>query len=582
MRFLYVVGAMVSASLLTACGGGSGVAPVTPVVPVTPPPSNTDIADLTVSQTFNAIGNNQQAVFDLRNDTVASTSGNSAQLQVAYNASSNTYTLSLNGESATFRLSDLKSNSEGEARYEQRNADEVQLLTLVTTPHAGASSNRYVGMGYWQRYLLANNRQNDRFSTFVYGLETPASSAPRTGTARYDIDVFGMTAAPGLEPVVYQGQGSFDVDFLGGEFAAHSYLRETAVFTGQGVYGGGIEMAASGRISSGDGSFSGYVTVGSSKANTAGDISGRFFGPGSEEVGASFSASNAYGATAVGSFTGQRGGAAGVNLRMTDLVFPQRFYPNGRYLWIEKFLDTNAVRDVRQMPLTGNFDDRTNGNFIFSPGSSGMAGGSFTAADIVASDDPNFTQYRKIVGDQEVKLQLYKPGSANSELALTYVGLGRWASQVNHPISVEIQRHHFVYGLATANSMLTRRTGSARYEGVVYGAGANRTTGAIYDVGGTSNFNVNFGTQTYTGSLVLNGKATGQVLDFGRYEFSGGIFWNGNTGSIIEGSAEIGQINTRFYGPTGEELGGDFHIYAPERVQAGGLLISGVTAARRR
>lgn len=336
------------------------------------------------------------------------------------------------------------------------------------------------------------------------------------------------------------------------------------------------------RLSSGDGAFSGYVTVGSSKANTAGDISGRFFGPESEEVGASFSASNSDGATAVGSFTGQRAGAAGVNLRMTEIVVPQLFYASGRALLVSKATPSNAVRSVSQIPLIGQFNDRTNGNFSFGPGLSSMAGGTFTSGDIVAGDDASFVHYRKTFGDREVQLQLYKLGSANSELALTYVGLGRWASQVVEVAEVQLQRHHFVYGLVTRDSMLTRRTGSARYEGGVYGAGANRTTGAMYDVGGTSNFDVDFSKQTYTGALVLNGKTQGQPLDFGRYEFGGRLFWNGNTGSIIEGNAEIGQINTRFYGPTGEELAGDFHIYAPGRVQAGGLVINGVTVARRK
>lgn len=582
MRLFSMAIVVLTTSALAACGGGGGGGGVDPIVPITPPPSNSNIANPTVSQTFNAVGNNQQAVFDLRSGTVVSASGSSANLQVAYDAASKSYRVSLNSESATFRPSDLKSNSQGEARYEQRNADGVQLLTLVTTPYSGWVSNRYVGMGYWQRYSSADARQNDRFSTFVYGLDTPASAMPRTGTARYNIDVFGVTAAPGYEPVVYQGDGSFDVDFLGGEFAAHSYLQETALLTGQGVVGGGIEMAASGRLSSGDGSFSGHVTVGSFNANTSGTISGRFFGPGSEEVGASFSTSNTDGASAVGSFTGQRSGAAGVNLRMTDIATPQVFYTQGRALLVGKATASNDVQNVSQIPLVGQFHDRTNGNFNFGPGLSSMAGGNFTASDIVAGDDPNFVYYAKTFGDRDVRLQLYKLGSANSEIALTYVSLGRWASLVNNPGSVEFQRHHFVYGLATGDSMLTRRTGSARYEGVVYGAGANRTTGAMYDVGGTSSFDVDFSKQAYTGALVLNGKSSGQTLDFGRYEFGGRLFWNGNSASIIEGDAEIGQINTRFYGPTGEELAGDFHVYAPERVQAGGLVINGVTAARRR
>jgi hypothetical protein len=580
MRLFSMVIAILTTSALAACGGGGGGG-MDPIVPITPPPSNSSITNLTVSQTFNAVGNNQQAVFDLRNGTVVSASGSSANLQVAYDAALKSYTVFVNGESATFLPSDQKSNIQGEAKYEQRSADGAQLLTLVTTPYSSSISNRYVGMGYWQRFSSADGRQNDRFSTFVYGLDTPASAMPRTGTARYNIDVFGVTAAPGYEPVVYQGDGSFDVDFLGGEFAAHSYLQETALLTGQGIVGGGIEMAASGRLSSGDGSFSGYATVGSFNANTAGTISGRFFGPGSEEVGASFSTSNADGATAVGSFTGQRDGAAGVNLRMTDIAVPQVFYASGRALLVDRASPSNVVHSVSQIPLVGQFNDRTNGNFSFGPGLSSMAGGNFTTADIVTGDDPNFVHYAKTFGAQDVKMQLYKLGSSNSELALTYVGLGRWASQVNNPGSVEFQRHHFVYGLATRDSMLTRRTGSARYEGVVYGAGANRTTGAMYDVGGTSSFDVDFSKQAYTGALVLNSKASGQTLDFGRYEFGGRLFWNGNTGSILEGDAEIGQISTRFYGPTGEELAGDFHIYAPERVQTGGLVINGVTVARR-
>lgn len=582
MRLVPMALAVLTAGLLTACGGGGGGgggAP--PIVPPAPPSGNSTITNLTVSQTFDAVGNEQQAVFDLRNGTVASTSGRSSNLQVAYDASSKSYTVSLNSERTTFSPSDIKSNAFGETRYEQRDADGVELLTLVTTPYSGQNSNRYVGMGYWQRYAVANDRQDDRFSTFVYGLDTPAAATPRTGDARYAIDVFGVTAAPGYEPVVYQGDGAFDVDFLGGEFSAHAYLTETALLTGQGVVGGGIEMAATGRLGSGDGAFTGYVTVGSFNAETAGVISGRFFGPGAEEVGASFSASNADGATAVGSFTGQRTGASGVNLRMTDIVTPQLFFAQGRALLVDGARSSSGVLNVLQTPVIGQFNDRTNGNFSFGPGLSSMAGGNFTAGDIVESDDPNFIAYSKTFGENDVRLQLYKLGSANTELALTYVGLGRWESDVVEGASIQYQRHHFVYGLETPDNMLKARTGSARYEGVVYGAGANETTGAMYDVGGASNFDVDFSNQSYTGALVLNGESQGQTLDFGRYEFGGRLGWNGNLTSIMEGDAEIGQIETQFYGPTGEELAGDFHVYAPERVQAGGLVINGVTVARR-
>lgn len=95
MRLFLMVIAVLTTSALAACGGGGGGG-VDPIVPITPPPSNSNIANPTVSQTFNAIGNNQQAVFDLRSGTVVSASGSSANLQVAYDAASKSYRVSLN------------------------------------------------------------------------------------------------------------------------------------------------------------------------------------------------------------------------------------------------------------------------------------------------------------------------------------------------------------------------------------------------------------------------------------------------------------------------------------------------------
>lgn len=109
MRLFSMVIAVLTTSALAACGGGGGGG-MDPIVPITPPPSNSSITNLTVSQTFNAVGNNQQAVFDLRNGTVVSASGSSANLQVAYDAALKSYTVFVNGESATFRPSDQKSN----------------------------------------------------------------------------------------------------------------------------------------------------------------------------------------------------------------------------------------------------------------------------------------------------------------------------------------------------------------------------------------------------------------------------------------------------------------------------------------
>lgn len=172
MRLYSSASLVACAALLTACGGGGGggssPAPITPLP--TTPPANFDIANLTTSQTFDAIGNNQEARFDLRNGTVASTASEDARLSVAYNSGSKSYTVTLGNETSSFGRDDLKSNANGEARYDKGTAATGrETLTVVTTPYMGNTSNRYVGMGYWQRYSVVGSHQDDRFSTFVYG-----------------------------------------------------------------------------------------------------------------------------------------------------------------------------------------------------------------------------------------------------------------------------------------------------------------------------------------------------------------------------------------------------------------------------
>src|SRR5690606_26106281 len=114
-----------------------------------------------------------------------------------------------------------------------------------------------------------------------------------------------------------------------------AYLTEVGLITGDGIVGGGIELVGAGLLSSAAPTFSGNVTVGTRNANLTGNLSGRFYGPAADELGASFSASNSAGATVVGSFTGQRGNGPPVNLVMTDLVTPQVFFAQGSALTVE-------------------------------------------------------------------------------------------------------------------------------------------------------------------------------------------------------------------------------------------------------
>ncbi len=209
-----------------------------------------------------------------------------------------------------------------------------------------------------------------------------------------------------------------------------------------------------------------------------------------------------------------------MNLTLTNVITPQSFGATGTILYVGK-VDGQSDAQVRYYRAVGSFNDRLGGNFAYTPGISNLPGGEFTSASIVSSSDPNFTVYEKTFGDRGVRLELFKVGSANTQLALTYSTLGRWQSIERVGVWTTTRNQHFVYGLETPARLLAARTGTARYEGVVYGAGGNATTGAEYDVRGTSVFNVDFTHQTYAGDLTLNGRNNAGTVDFGRYDFAG-------------------------------------------------------------
>lgn len=584
MRSVSAVCLVACAALLAACGGGGGgggssPAPITPV-PTPPPPAGFDIANLTSNQTFDAPGNRQQAQFDLTDGTVESATSQNAQLSVAYDAAAKRYTVTLGSESSSFGAADVKSNANGEVRYETGDsATGRQLLTLVTAPYRGGASYRYVGMGYWQRYSVTNQMQDDVFSTFIYGQRTPASGTPRTGTAQYAIDVFGVASVPGNAPAVFQGDGSFSVDFLGGEFFVKSQMSEYNLLTGTTAIGGGMDLTSSGRLSSGSANFNGTAIVRTRMSTTTGDLTGSFFGPEGQEVGASFATSNANGASTVGSFTGRTFGTSAVNLNLANIIVTQRFRAEAMTLtYDENSLYANGYGT--QFSISA-LEDRTKGNLSYMAGVRSVPEVSFTDADKVQGTNANFTEYLKTVDGHNVRLQLYKVGNANTELKLSYVTMGRWeTASTQGPVSKVFQ--HFHYGLETPEDALNRRTGSARYEGVAYGVAGQRSTTDQYDVTGSSRFDVNFGDQSYTGLLALNGHRNGNTVDFGSYDFRGTLSRTINVAPFVDGIGQRGEIQWKFYGPSGDEIGGRFYVIVPESTFSGNVVVTGVTAATRR
>ena len=560
----------IAALSLGACsGGGAGGVASTPTPIATSTPTNTTLTNLQASQSFTNDANGMKLALDLTTKTGISGTQRPNALSVSYDATNHSYTVTADSRTQTFGQGDAQTNTANETIYSRTSGSDRDYLTLVKVPYTGTTATRYVGLGYWQHNVVSSTRQDMDFYIFTYGLTTAAAAIPRTGTAGFSTDVFGAVSTPGQEPRSFAGRGDFSIDFGAGVFATHSYLNERTLVTDQGVSGGGIEFTGAGQLSSSDGSFTGNALYQGWFGSAAGALNGRFYGPGAEELGASFSGSNAAGMTVVGGFTGQRDASVTPkNLTLTNMTQPQLFYAQFGNGLVSQLNWQNAE------------------TFTFSPPTSDMYGGQFTINDKVAGK-ANFTTYRKSFSSsydtQNVTLELYKPGSANTELALTYATFAHWSTSVPFGTGRSPVDLYAAYGLETPNGLLAAKTGTGHYTGVVYGTGSQFSTGGRWDVKGSSIFDVNFGAQTYTGSLSMAGTSTtgGANVDFGSFDAAGRLTMTGVTGSITRGGTEVGAISPRFYGPDGQEIAAPFNINVPAGSAGAGIAIMGVTAAKR-
>ncbi|MBB4614928.1 transferrin-binding protein-like solute binding protein [Novosphingobium taihuense] len=542
---------VVSLSLaLAACGGGSSGSVASTPAPTpspSPTPVNASLAELTQSQSFTNDSSGLSANFDLSTRTTIDGKLNADTLTIRYDATTKGYTVTSGSRSQTFTSANVTRRESDLVEY-RNTAGSGQILSLFTETGT-AAKRKYVGMGFWQSNSEVSSRQSSDFSAFAYGLPTNATAVPRTGSAAYAIDIFGAVIAPGIEPKSFSGSGKFSLDFAQGQFSALASAYEYGLGTGSETSGGGIELRAGGLLSSSDGTFTGNAFYGSTLGNSAGTISGRLFGPQGQEIGATFQTSNAAGMAAIGSLAGARDTSSlAENLTLTALRSEQRFL-------------TFGGGGIGSITLIGP------DTFDFVGYSSDMVGGRFTANEKVASSNPNFTAYEKTgdngYGPQKVRIELFKPGTANTEIALTYASFGKWTGSGSNTVGT----HYFTYGFQTANGLLAARTGRARYEGIAYGSGLNSNASASYDIKGTTSFDVDFSTQKFGGTLALTGveRTSGTRADFGAYALGGDLFLQQSylLGNITRAGSSVGNVWGEFYGPNGQELGGSFYLNAP-------------------
>ena len=592
MRGKWVTVAALSA-LLSACGGGGGVnSTPSPTPPPTPAPVNTSMDDLRASQTFASDVGANQLSFDLTAQTVASGSKMPGDLTIAYDASDKSYTVTLGGTSDKFLPADVSATTANDTQYSVATTNGHDYLTIVSTSYSGTPATHYVRMGYLQRNQISGSTQDTQFATFTYGLNTPTAAVPRTGSAGYQVDIFGLASTPGHEPRIFEGSGTFSTDFASGVFTEQSSsLIDYDLLTGGGVYGGGVFLNASGHLSASDGTFSGLAAFDGQYGQIPGTLTGSFYGPAAQELGASFSGISSTGAAMTGSFTGTSDPNATLpNFTLTNLTTDQLYYTPSAWLEIWQHPGDADFNQVRTSDGSGQFQSHIDGSFTYAGPTTGLPHGQFTSSDMVASTDPNFTTYRATLSDdlgnpQDASLQLYKSGPGNSQLALTYASFGHLSTSSPNGYYNYIDDAYFVYGLQTQQFLMLGRTGTAQYRGVAYGSAAKEGTSAQYDVTGTSLFNVDFSNQAMSGNLSLQGAGRGGTpsVDFGTYDFSGAhsAFVTDTTLPLTIGGTTGGQLTTRFYGPEGEEIGGEFSITVPPGNPGEMTRIVGVTVAKQ-
>jgi hypothetical protein len=283
--------------LLAACGGGSsgGGGPVTSAPPPEPPRTNSTLTNLTVSQTFKTAA----VTFDGRVSalTYAPSSASSARSEIgsdvglSYNAASDSYTINVRqagvNDSETFGQGQLSAaDSTTEIAFYERKSGRVSQHLLLYKPGNPVRSLTYVTYGAWQRIDSEEGSLSIDLSEtfFVWGIQTDQDDMPSSGTASYSAIVEGVWTTP---LTLNHLGGSVD---LTANFAANTVEGEFDII-GQDLQ----ENVHPLDILTGTAEISGNTFAGDIEGMTtgfSGSWGGGFFGPGAQEIGGSFRATD--------------------------------------------------------------------------------------------------------------------------------------------------------------------------------------------------------------------------------------------------------------------------------------------------
>lgn len=487
-------------------------------------------------------------------------------LTFTYDAANNTYTLSGGGKASSFGPAQfLGYDSGGDARFSRATANGFDILDLFSPARLGGGT-RYVGAGLWQNRTMNSNSIDDfEFDVFVYGFPTVAANVPLSGSATYDIDLFGVVSPVGNFPRSVIGDGTFSLDFAQGLFAmsgsAGEYNNDANYHTCCAPWRGAGYLASNGGLS-------GYFAYdGRDRFSYQATVAGSLFGPDGSEVGGSMIGGDAD-FTFTGIFVGTRE-RSGIDSSLNVLGEGARDYftTQGSSAALQRYDSDVSDSAAYYFPASfGKIEFRADNSVLLSTGISDPRHEdvTFARSDIVAAQsDARFTVYEVNNANGNHQLKLFTPGAANPEIELTYSSFGHW--QQTRAIA-EAQRHTlstwFSYGARTAEGTLPA-TGTAHYNAIVTGSGERHGDMERLTLAGTSAIDIDFAAMQIDGTLDIAAWTTAnQMVELPSLFF--GAAFEGNTFNALLQSApgySPGSIAGVLYGPGGEEIGGSFDFF---------------------
>ncbi|SIO22685.1 Transferrin binding protein-like solute binding protein [Parasphingorhabdus marina DSM 22363] len=495
-------------------------------------------------------------------------------MTIVYNPANRSYTLTSGNRNQTFGFND-KDNDDSNFTaliFRKRTGDIVDNLIITQATTTPVNGYEYVGGAVWERGDSGSLLTGD---AFTFGVETPDNATPRTGSATFAARLIATGYwQDGFTDL--SGTGLATVEFATGNIAASGLARELSTETKLPVASG--DWSASAQLASTRNAFDGTLQLyqGSGYA-VSGALSGRLYGPQSQELGGAFGlngTSSLGSGSVVGVLLGSRVDPATTNMSVAPLTADQEFRILSNSLVID-ILNATGVTDenpwnpdVRYAPDLLTYNASENSYKLSINDNAGGTEPLFTGA--IADDttsDGRFVSYVSTNGEVHDQLRLYRPAGSNSEISLTYSSFGnfRRTEPATDIEKTAIANSWFYFGIPT-NPAAIPAFGTATYRGTLHGTANYGLEGSrVLEVEGTSLFVFDFGTSSLTGNLhpfVI--EHSGARTDLGEWSFANAqvsttVVSDPRFTVALETNVGVnGQVFGRFFGPAADEVAGIF------------------------